>query len=64
MRVAIARHFDFTSIAASPARALGMQDTGSIEVGKFSDLLWVKHRHGHPDLLRTWVGGREVYASA
>jgi len=48
----------------NPARALGMPDTGSIEVGKFSDLLWVKHRHGHPDLLRTWVGGREVYASA
>lgn len=49
---------------ANPARALGLSDTGTIEPGKRADLLLVEGRHGHPDLLRTWVGGREVYASA
>jgi alpha-D-ribose 1-methylphosphonate 5-triphosphate diphosphatase len=48
----------------SPARAVGIGgDTGSIETGKAADLLLVERRHGHPDVLRTWVEGREVYAT-
>jgi len=48
----------------TPARATGIGDiVGSIEVGKRADLLLVERRHGHPDLLRTWVGGNEVYAT-
>ena len=47
-----------------PARAVGIGGaTGSVETGKYADLLLVAERHGHPDVLRTWVRGREVYAS-
>jgi alpha-D-ribose 1-methylphosphonate 5-triphosphate diphosphatase len=47
-----------------PAKAVGISGaTGSVEVGKYADLLLVAARHGHPDILRTWVRGREVYAS-
>jgi alpha-D-ribose 1-methylphosphonate 5-triphosphate diphosphatase len=48
----------------APATATGIDElTGSIEVGKRADLILVERRHGHPDNLRTWVEGREVYAS-
>lgn len=48
----------------APARAVGLDYTkGSIEVDKHADLLLVVERHGHPDILRTWVRGREVYRS-
>lgn len=47
-----------------PAQACGLGHlTGSIQVGKQADLILVEERHGLPDLLRTWVGGREVYAT-
>jgi alpha-D-ribose 1-methylphosphonate 5-triphosphate diphosphatase len=47
-----------------PARATGLGDlTGSVEIGKESDLILVEERHGLPDIVRTWVGGREVYSS-
>jgi len=47
-----------------PATATGIDElVGSIQVGKRADLLLVERRHGHPDTLRTWVKGREVYAS-
>lgn len=48
----------------SPARAVGLDYTkGSIDRDKHADLLLVVERHGHPDILRTWVRGREVYRS-
>jgi alpha-D-ribose 1-methylphosphonate 5-triphosphate diphosphatase len=48
----------------APATATGIHEvTGSIEIGKRADLLLVERRHNHPDILRTWVKGREVYAS-
>lgn len=48
----------------APARAVGLDYTkGSIEVDKHADLLLVVERHGHPDILRTWVRGRQVYRS-
>jgi alpha-D-ribose 1-methylphosphonate 5-triphosphate diphosphatase len=48
----------------APALATGIGHmTGSVEVGKCADLILVERRHGHPDLLRTWSRGREVYAS-
>lgn len=48
----------------APARAVGIDNqTGSVEVGKRADLLLVKERDGLPDLLRTWRGGRSVYAT-
>jgi len=47
-----------------PATATGIDEcTGSIEIGKRADLLVVERRHDHPDILHTWVNGREVYAS-
>jgi len=47
-----------------PARAVGIdRDFGSIEVGKFADLLLVEDRNGYPNLRKTIVGGVPVYES-
>ncbi len=48
----------------APAQATGLGDlTGSIEPFKRADLVLVRKLHGHPDIVRTWSRGREVYRS-
>lgn len=48
----------------APATAAGLGgSTGSLEVGKAADLVLVERRQGSPDVLRTWVEGKRVYAT-
>ncbi|QYR20382.1 N-acetylglucosamine-6-phosphate deacetylase [Paenibacillus sp. sptzw28] len=48
--------------SANPARQLGLQQrTGSIAIGKQADLVLASE--SFTSVLRTWVGGRQVYAA-
>jgi alpha-D-ribose 1-methylphosphonate 5-triphosphate diphosphatase len=49
-------------VAGNPARASGLLDRGTIEVGKKADLVLVDWPDGAtPAVRRTWVAGREAY---
>ncbi|MGA1804978.1 alpha-D-ribose 1-methylphosphonate 5-triphosphate diphosphatase [Rhizobium sp. HT1-10] len=49
-------------VAGNPARASGLLDRGTIEVGKQADLILVDWPDGAtPAVRRTWVAGREAY---
>ena len=51
-------------VSINPARAVGIDDqTGSIEEGKQADLVLVQCTDGFPHVLRTYVGGREIFAT-
>ena len=51
-------------ITLNPARAAGLEEmTGSIEPGKAADLVLVDDRGPVADVVRTFVGGREVFRS-
>lgn len=51
-------------ISLNPARAVGIDDrTGSIAEGKAADLVLVDDAGDVPRVVRTFVGGREVFAS-
>jgi alpha-D-ribose 1-methylphosphonate 5-triphosphate diphosphatase len=51
-------------VAANPARALGLDDRGMIELGRRADLVLVEWPEGGvPCVRRTFVAGREAYSS-
>jgi len=48
----------------NPARAVGIADrTGSLEEGKDADMVIVDHSNAFPRILKTFVGGREVFST-
>lgn len=49
-------------VSGNPARALGLADRGTIEVGKRADIVLVEWPEGaYPVVRRTFAGGREAY---
>ncbi|MCD2171886.1 alpha-D-ribose 1-methylphosphonate 5-triphosphate diphosphatase [Rhizobium sp. C4] len=49
-------------VSGNPARALGLDDRGSIELGKRADLVAIEWpEQGTPVVRRTWVAGRTAY---
>jgi len=51
-------------VSLNPARAVGMDDRiGSLEEGKDADMLIVDHSNEFPRILKTFVSGREVFAT-
>jgi alpha-D-ribose 1-methylphosphonate 5-triphosphate diphosphatase len=57
-------HEAVNMVSLNPAVAVGIADrTGSLEPGKQADMLIVDHSQEHPRILKTFVSGREVYAT-
>jgi len=57
-------HEAVNMVSLNPAAAVGIADkTGSLELGKQADMLIVDHSEEHPRILKTFVSGREVYAT-
>lgn len=51
-------------VSLNPARAVGIDKrTGSLAVGKDADMVIVDHADDFPRVLRTFVAGREVFAT-
>lgn len=51
-------------VSLNPARAVGIsEDTGSLEEGKAADMVLVDHSADFPRVLKTFVAGREVFAT-
>ncbi|MFH0782839.1 MAG: alpha-D-ribose 1-methylphosphonate 5-triphosphate diphosphatase [Pseudomonadota bacterium] len=51
-------------VSLNPARAVGIADkTGSLAVGKAADMVLVDHSDDFPRVLKTFVAGREVFAT-
>jgi alpha-D-ribose 1-methylphosphonate 5-triphosphate diphosphatase len=51
-------------VSLNPACAVGIADhTGSLETGKDADMVIVDHSDGFPRVLKTFVAGREVFAT-
>ncbi len=57
-------HEAIKMVSLNPARAVGIADeTGSLEVGKAADMVLVDHSDDFPRVLKTFVSGREVFAT-
>ena len=57
-------HEALKMVSLNPARAVGIADeTGSLAEGKAADLVLVDHSDDFPRVLKTFVGGREVFAT-
>lgn len=57
-------HEAVNMVSLNPARAVGIADlTGSLEEGKDADMLIVDHSNEFPRILKTFVGGREVFST-
>ena len=57
-------HEAIKMVSLNPARAVGIAEhTGSLEVGKEADMVLVDHSDDFPRVLKTFVGGREVFAT-
>ena len=57
-------HEAIRMVSLNPARAVGLgKETGSIEEGKQADMVLVQCAGGFPHILKTFVGGREVFAT-
>jgi alpha-D-ribose 1-methylphosphonate 5-triphosphate diphosphatase len=57
-------HDAVNMISRNPARAVGIaEETGSLEQGRAADLVLVEDREDVPRVVRTFVRGREVFAS-
>jgi alpha-D-ribose 1-methylphosphonate 5-triphosphate diphosphatase len=51
-------------VSRNPAQAVGIADhTGSIAIGLDADLLLVDHSDQFPRILKTFIRGREVFAT-
>ena len=51
-------------VSLNPAHAVGISDyTGSLEAGKEADMVIVDHSDGLPRILKTFVAGKEVFAT-
>lgn len=48
-------------VSAHPARAAGLHELGSLEVGKRADMILVSESEGSPSVIAAWVGGHRVY---
>jgi alpha-D-ribose 1-methylphosphonate 5-triphosphate diphosphatase len=60
----VALHDAVSMVSRNPARAVGIaEQTGSLEEGKSADLVLVDDREDVPRVVRTFVAGREVFAS-
>lgn len=57
-------HEAVNMVSINPAEAVGLGDqTGSIEEGKECDIVIVDVRNGVPQVLKTFISGREVYST-
>jgi alpha-D-ribose 1-methylphosphonate 5-triphosphate diphosphatase len=57
-------HEAINMVSLNPARAVGIADhTGSLQEGKAADMVVVDHSDDFPRVLKTFVGGREVFAT-
>ncbi len=57
-------HEAIKMISLNPARAVGIADhTGSLEAGKDADIVLVDYSDSLPQVLKTFVAGREVFAT-
>jgi alpha-D-ribose 1-methylphosphonate 5-triphosphate diphosphatase len=57
-------HEAIRMVSLNPALAVGLADrTGSIDIGKDADLVLAACAEGLPRVLRTFVRGREVFAT-
>ena len=57
-------HEAIKMVSLNPAQAVGIaENTGSLEVGKAADMVLVDHSDDFPRVLKTFVGGREVFAT-
>jgi alpha-D-ribose 1-methylphosphonate 5-triphosphate diphosphatase len=57
-------HEAAATVSANVAASVGLEsELGSIEVGKLADLVLVDPRSPVPSIRKTYVGGREVYAT-
>ena len=57
-------HEAIKMVSLNPAVAVGIADrVGSLDVGKEADMLIVDHSDKHPRILKTFISGREVYAT-
>ncbi|MGB5232939.1 MAG: alpha-D-ribose 1-methylphosphonate 5-triphosphate diphosphatase [Desulfoprunum sp.] len=57
-------HEAMKMVSLTPARAVGIADhTGSLEVGKEADMVLVDYSDDFPRVLKTFVAGREVFAT-
>jgi alpha-D-ribose 1-methylphosphonate 5-triphosphate diphosphatase len=51
-------------VTSNPARAVGLNDRGSIAPGKRADLLAVRYLGGLPQAARVWSDGLQVMSLA
>ena len=57
-------HEAIKMVSLNPARAVGIADeTGSLSEGKAADMVLVDHSDDFPRVLKTFVAGREVFAT-
>lgn len=57
-------HEAMKMVSLTPAQAVGIADhTGSLELGKDADMVLVDHSDDFPRVLKTFVAGREVFAT-
>lgn len=57
-------HEAIKMVSLNPAMAVGIaEDTGSLEEGKAADMVLVAHSDDFPRVLKTFVAGREVFAT-
>jgi alpha-D-ribose 1-methylphosphonate 5-triphosphate diphosphatase len=57
-------HEAINMVSLNPAHAVGIADhTGSLESGKDADMVLVDHSDGLPRVFKTFVAGREVFAT-
>lgn len=57
-------HEAIKMVSLNPAEAVGIAGyTGSLEVGKEADMILVDHSEDFPRVLKTFVAGREVFAT-